>query len=107
MIEVAKYSILALAVLVFVGGIIGFVKGKSKISVIAGTISSLLLGGTFYLAQGSAIEGIRDSLVIAVLLIIMFGIRLSKTKKFMPAGLMLIVCLLHLGVGIGALVSPH
>ena len=107
MIEVAKYSILVLAVLVFVGGIIGFVKGKSKISVIAGTISSFLLGGTFYLSMTSPIDGIRDSLAIAALLIVMFGIRLAKTKKFMPAGMMLILCLVHLGVGIGAMVNSH
>ena len=42
MLEIAKTSVLVLAVMVLVGGIMGFVKAKSKASIISGVISSIL-----------------------------------------------------------------
>jgi len=75
-----------------VGGLIGFLKGKSKISL------NMSLGFAIALAicnirllDASLARTLAD--VLMVVLLIVFGMRLAKTKKFMPAGMMLIVTL--------------
>lgn len=72
------------------GGIWGYIKSQSKPSLIAGCISGgLLLIGAFMQSQEYS-SGLLISMVITVLLLVVFAIRLTKTKKFMPSGIMLI-----------------
>lgn len=76
-------------VLLLVGGLIGFFKGKSRVSLTtsAGAAAILIL---------CAVPGVLDvnfrrslaNIVMAVLLVV-FAVRLAKTRKFMPAGMML------------------
>lgn len=69
------------------GGIMGYVKSKSKISLIMGC----LLGTELVLCAIATLKGYNGLPVASVLtglLIIVFGIRWVKTKKIMPAGLM-------------------
>ena len=66
----------------------GFVKAQSKPSLISG-----LVFGVALLASGLGVwNGSRQALVIAevlaVILMVVMGIRFARTKKFMPAGLM-------------------
>jgi uncharacterized membrane protein (UPF0136 family) len=84
--------------LLVVGGLIGFLKGKSKISL------NMSLGFAVALAICN-INGFLDAHlartiveVLLVLLLVVFGIRLAKTKKFMPAGMMLVITLATLFV---------
>lgn len=81
---------IAYGILALVGGIMGYAKVKSKPSLISGVISGalLLIGGLLAL-QGSAI-GLTLSTIVTGVLIVVFLIRLFKTRKFMPAGLMAI-----------------
>ena len=77
-------------VLALVGGIIGFVQARSKMSLISGVITGVLLiiaGFGLTQAQGWAL-GV--AIAIAALLVVVFVGRLVKTRKFMPAGLMVI-----------------
>ena len=75
-------------ILAMVGGIIGYLKSASKPSLISGIISGLLiLIGVFRAARGVA-SGLWVVKIVTLLLVIVFIIRLVKTKKFMPAGLM-------------------
>ena len=78
-------------VLLLVGGIIGFVKARSKISLVTSSISAALLVVTAIpgLFNPRLASGLAD-LVMAALLVV-FAIRLGKTKKFMPSGMLLIV----------------
>ena len=76
-------------VLLVVGGVIGFFKAKSQVSLImsvafAAALSLCALGIIFqpYVAD-----------ILLALLLVVFAMRLAKTKKFMPAGMMLIVTL--------------
>jgi uncharacterized membrane protein (UPF0136 family) len=80
------YGVLAIA-----GGIIGYVKSQSKASIISGSISGLLLilGGVASL-QGQ-VWGLILTAAIAALLIIVFAIRWLKTRKLMPAGVMVLL----------------
>ncbi|MEM8807152.1 MAG: TMEM14 family protein [Cyanobacteria bacterium P01_G01_bin.38] len=72
-------------VLSIVGGIIGYRQAGSKVSLISGIVSGLLLLlAVVLMARWLAI-------VVSLVLVIVFVTRLLKTKKFMPAGLMVIV----------------
>lgn len=79
---------LAYGILAIIGGIIGYIQAQSKVSLISGSISGLLLilGGVMQL-QGQA-WGLILATVVTGVLVIVFAIRLAKTRKFMPAGLM-------------------
>lgn len=78
-------------VLLLVGGLIGFLKAGSKVSLITSSIAAALLVLTAIpnLLGPSLARGLAD--VIMAALIVVFAIRLSKTKKFMPSGMMLVV----------------
>ena len=89
--SIGQYVTLATGILVIVGGVIGFVKAQSKASLIAGTISGLVAIGAFGLTFVDMKVGTIAALIVMGLLQVVFGIRLKKTKKFMPAGLMIII----------------
>ena len=83
-------------VLLLVGGLIGFFKAKSKISLIMSVAFAALLILT-------AVRGILElrfarnlEVVLMIALLLVFTMRLAKTRKFMPSGLMLICTILAL-----------
>ncbi len=79
-------------VVLIIGGLIGFFKAKSHVSLYmsVGFAAALALCATGIIFQ----RGVADFLLIALLVV--FAIRLAKTKKFMPAGFMLAFTLLAL-----------
>ena len=83
-------------VLLFVGGLIGFLKAGSKVSL----ITSAAFAGLLILCHSGRIfqQAVSDILimVILVVLLVFFAWRLTKTKKFMPAGMMAVVTLVAL-----------
>lgn len=79
-------------VLLVIGGLIGFVKAKSSVSLIMSVVFAVLLS---LCAAGIIFKDYVADILLAALLVV-FGMRLAKTKKFMPAGLMLIITLLAL-----------
>jgi len=85
-------------VLLLVGGLIGFFKAKSKVSlltsaVFAAVLVLAILPGVFQ----PAIVRILVNVVLALLLVV-FSVRLAKTKKIMPSGLMLVVTIAALAL---------
>jgi uncharacterized membrane protein (UPF0136 family) len=86
-------------VLLLVGGLIGFLKAGSKVSLITSAVSAAALIITAIpglLAPGLA-RALAD--IIMAALLVVFAIRLGKTKKFMPSGLMLVITVLALALG--------
>jgi uncharacterized membrane protein (UPF0136 family) len=78
----------AYGILAIIGGIIGYLQVKSKVSLISGTISGLILViAAFLQLQGQGFALVLAA-VITGILVVVFAIRLKKTRKFMPAGLM-------------------
>jgi uncharacterized membrane protein (UPF0136 family) len=76
-------------ILLLAGGLIGFFKAKSKVSLITSVLFAALLilttlRGVF---QPGFALGLAN--VILVVLLLVFTLRLARTKKFMPSGLIL------------------
>lgn len=96
--SLATIAVIIYGVLAIVGGIIGYQKAGSKISLISGTISGigLLLAGIVASLDNN--WGLPLASVISAVLVIVFIVRLVKTKKFMPAGLMIIGGFVVLGL---------
>ena len=98
MTEVGKISLLVLAVLVCGGGVMGFLKAQSKASLLAGIISGALLITCYSISNRNPETGFLLGKIVCALLLVVFGIRLAKTKKFMPSGLMLALSAAELGL---------
>ena len=81
-------------VLLVVGGLIGFLKAKSQVSLIMSVGFAAVLS---LCAAGIIFKDYVADILLAALLVV-FAIRLAKTKKFMPAGLMLVVTLVALAL---------
>jgi uncharacterized membrane protein (UPF0136 family) len=88
--DLGVVTALAYGALTLVGGIVGYLQAKSKVSLISGTVSGLLLlVGAAVQLQGQA-WGLLLAIAVSALLIVVFAVRLSKTRKFMPSGLMIL-----------------
>lgn len=85
------YGILAIA-----GGAIGYKQAGSQVSLISGFISGLLLLIAAYMLYGRSPAGPLLAGVVSLVLVIVFIIRLLKTRKFMPAGLMIVMGVINL-----------
>lgn len=85
-------------VLLMAGGLMGFLRAGSRVSL----TSSAAFAAALVLC---AIPGVFDAdfrtgavnVLLAVLLVV-FAVRLGKTRKFMPAGLMLVLTLATLAL---------
>ncbi|MEH2322001.1 MAG: TMEM14 family protein [Nostoc sp.] len=81
------------------------IQARSKVSLLSGSISGLLLVlAAFFQLQGQSWGSILAVVVTAVLVVV-FAVRLAKTRKFMPAGLMTILGMLALGVMVSQMVG--
>lgn len=82
------WLILVYALLVTIGGIIGYVKAKSNQSLVSGLGSGIALAIAWYISLQNPAIGLVLATVIALALLIVFALRLQATGKFMPAGLL-------------------
>src|SRR5947209_16120575 len=85
-------------ILLIGGGLFGFMKAKSQISLITASVAAALLiittiPGLFSPSTGRAIADI----VMAVLLVV-FAVRLAKSQKFIPSGLLLVLTVIALAL---------
>jgi uncharacterized membrane protein (UPF0136 family) len=91
-------AVFAYGILTIVGGIIGYMQANSKVSLISGIICGLLLViAGFFQLQGQAWSTILANVVTGILVVV-FAVRLAKTRKFMPAGLMVLLGMVTLVV---------
>jgi uncharacterized membrane protein (UPF0136 family) len=83
-------------VLLFLGGLMGFLKARSQASL----IMSAIFAGVLALCNTNVVfqPGFARilSTIVLVFLLIFFSVRLSKSKKFMPNGLMAVLTLVTL-----------
>lgn len=81
-------------VLLLIGGTMGLIKAGSKISLITSAIFAVLLA----LCALGIIRPFYIADVFVGLLLVVFGIRFAKGRKFMPSGLMLALSAVMLAV---------
>ena len=87
------YIVLVYGILVAAGGVIGYVKSKSMPSLISGLLfGTLLIGCSVFILNGD-IRATYVALVLSLALLVIFFFRFRASKKFMPAGLMIILSL--------------
>jgi uncharacterized membrane protein (UPF0136 family) len=85
--------LLIYSILLEAGGAMGFIKAGSKASVIASTIFALII--FLFIFKVLPIDYVWTVLAF---LILFFGMRFAKGKKFMPNGMMLILTIVTLAL---------
>ena len=89
--DFATQVLWAYIVLLLVGGLIGFFKAKSKVSLLASVIFAAVL--VLAVLPGVLALAFARNLVTVtlLLLLVVFAFRLAATKKMMPSGLMMLL----------------
>lgn len=85
---IATWSILVYAVVVLLGGVMGYVKAKSQVSLFSGVGSGIALLVAWFICRQIPLVGLGLATFLGLVLFIVFVIRFLKTRAFMPAGLM-------------------
>ena len=86
--EAAKIYFIIFGLLTIAGGIMGYVKAGSAISIIAGAITGILLIVAAFLLPEHRLAGLAIALVVSVLLAGQFVPKFFRTGRVMPAGVM-------------------
>jgi uncharacterized membrane protein (UPF0136 family) len=93
MFDATRIYLFVFGLLTIAGGVLGFVKAKSRASLIAGSLSGVLLLAAGYVVGSSRTLGLVLGLVISVALLGRFGMTFRRSRKMMPAGVMTILAL--------------
>lgn len=104
MIGPAKYYFILFGLLTIVGGVLGYVKAGSTASIIAGSISGILLLVAAFLIPSHTAVALSIAAVVSLLLAARFVPAFLKTGHVMPAGMMSVLSVIGLIVAIAALV---
>jgi uncharacterized membrane protein (UPF0136 family) len=85
-------------ILLLIGGLIGFFKGRSKVSLITSAVAAAVLVLTRLpgIFTPSFSRDLSD--VVMAALLVIFAIRLAKSKRFIPSGLMLMLTVIVLAL---------
>jgi uncharacterized membrane protein (UPF0136 family) len=103
--EAAKIYFIVFGVLTVAGGVVGYVKAGSVASIIAGSITGvLLLVAAFLLPEHRAI-GLATAFIISLLLAAQFAPKFIRTGRAMPAGMMSILSVIGIIAAIVAWVK--
>jgi len=81
-------------VLLVAGGLMGFVKAGSKMSLLTSLAFAAVLG----LCNAKVIQVKYLVDITLAVLIVFFGMRFAKTKKFMPMGMMALLTVVTLAL---------
>jgi uncharacterized membrane protein (UPF0136 family) len=102
MLNPAKIYFLIFGALTIIGGVIGYVKAGSLPSIIAGSITGLLLLVAGALLPEHRAIGLATGFVISLLLAAQFIPKFIRTGKAMPAGMMSILSVIGIVVALVA-----
>jgi uncharacterized membrane protein (UPF0136 family) len=102
MIGAAKIYFIIFGLLTIVGGVIGFASKGSVASIVAGSISGILLLVAAFLLPGNVVAGLAMAGIVSLLLAGRFVPAFMKTGGFMPAGMMSVLSVIGVVVAIAA-----
>ncbi len=85
--------ILVYSLFIFSGGVIGFIAKKSQASLLAGSLSGLLLLLASAMTLGKRRRGIYGALILCSALTCFFGFRFVISLRLVPSGLLLLASL--------------
>ena len=101
----SKIFLAVYGVLMLLGGYMGYIKAGSKISLISGILSGILIFVGIYLSASNHQLGLGIIAATSGVLILTFAIRFMKTKSFMPSGMLIILSLIALGIALRELLK--
>ena len=102
MIGAAKIYFIIFGILTIAGGIVGYVKAGSVVSVIAGSVAGILLLLAAWLMPDHQAAGLIVALLVSLPLAGQFVPKFFKTYKVMPAGLMSALSVIGIIVALAA-----
>ena len=89
--EAAKIYFIVFGALTIAGGVMGYVKAGSVVSIVAGSIAGVLLLVAAFLLPDHRAAGLATAFIISLLLAAQFIPKFMKTGRIMPAGMMSIL----------------
>ena len=102
MIGAAKIYFIIFGLLTIAGGVMGYVRAGSTASIIAGSISGILLLVAAFLMPGNTVVGLALAAVVSILLAGRFVPAFLKNGDFMPAGMMSVLSVIGIIMAIAA-----
>jgi uncharacterized membrane protein (UPF0136 family) len=102
MLNATKIYFLVFGALTIVGGVIGYVKAGSLPSIIAGSITGVLLLVAGALLPEHRAAGLATAFVVSLLLAAQFVPKFIRTGRAMPAGMMSILSVIGIIVAVVA-----
>ena len=100
--ELTRIYFFLFGVLTIAGGIVGYIKAGSIASVIAGSITGVLLLVAAFLLPEHRGAALAIALVVSLLLAAQFVPKFVQTGKVMPAGMMSLLSVIGLIAAIAA-----
>jgi uncharacterized membrane protein (UPF0136 family) len=97
-----KIYLIIFGILTIAGGIIGYVKAGSTPSIIAGSVTGILLLLSAFLLPDHVVAGLAIGLITSLLLAGQFIPKFIRTGKAMPAGMMSILSVIGIVMAIVA-----
>ena len=91
--QISTSFILIYGLVVILGGIMGYVKVKSQVSLFSGVGSGIALLIAWFVCRQMPLVGLGLATLLGIVLFIVFVLRFLKTRAFMPAGLMMVFSL--------------
>ena len=104
MIGPAKIYFIIFGLLTIVGGVIGYASKGSMASIVAGSISGILLLVGAFLLPDKAVAGLAIAGIVSVLLAGRFIPAFMKTGGFMPSGMMAVLSVIGIVMAVLAFV---
>jgi len=103
--EAAKIYFFVFGILTIAGGVVGYIKAGSVASIIAGSITGVLLLIAAFLLPEHRAAGLATALIISLLLAAQFVPKFIRTGRAMPAGMMSILSVIGIVAAIIAWVK--
>ena len=100
--DATQLYFLIFGALTIIGGMIGYVKAQSVPSIIAGTITGVLLIIAGWILPQYPTGGLATALIVSLILAAQFVPKLIRTGKIMPAGLMSVLSVIGIVVAVAA-----